>query len=307
MADSPASASSLELFPVSANEEEIPSGPATPDPITTAKSSNPALALIDEQMSSEEDSDWDLPEFAGEDDRDAPERRPRGQWRTWALDEEHQTEFSFGRWAWSAVMDLTDYLHEQMYILGGYRPNEAYMAEDMALVHLAMLERNPRIDNGITIEQWDELAESKREEARAWLHALRWDSEENRSYWRFPVENPALSLPLPQVFNVCAADGREAARKWAWKVHRAVLYTVHHPEVVFMFPGHALFDVGPGGTEDVVWQLRQLGIFEGLRGLKFSRLPGNALLVGFEPEMSAWIDEEDLQVLRSLTGYDRTW
>jgi hypothetical protein len=48
MADSPASASSLELFPVSANEEEIPSGSAIPDPITTAESSNPALALIDE-------------------------------------------------------------------------------------------------------------------------------------------------------------------------------------------------------------------------------------------------------------------
>lgn len=50
-----------------------------------------------------------------------------------------------------------------------------------------------------------------------------------------------------------------------------------------------------------------MGVFKGLRGLKFSRLPGNAMLVDFERKMSAWIDEEDLRVLRSLPENDRIW
>jgi hypothetical protein len=307
MTESPASDSSLDLISRSANNEEIPSASASPRPTTAADSSNPALALLDEQLAEDSDSDSDLPEFAGEDDRNAPEGRPKGQWRAWALDEEHQTVFDFGRWAWSSVMQLFDYTGEQAYILGGYQPVDARMVQDITLVHRVMLEYNPMIDNGITIEQWEELAESKKGEALAWLHSLRWDSEQNRSYWRYAVENPYLGLRPYRIFNVCAAGDREAAREWAWKVHRAVIYGVYHPNLPIKFPGPALFDVGPGGTEGVVWRLRQLGVFEGLRGLKFSRLPGNATLVDFVREMHAWIDEGDLEVLRSLPENDRIW
>ena len=305
MADSPSSVSSLDLIPRSVNDEEIPSGSAAPRPTTACQSSNAALALIDEQLAEKEEEDWQLPEFAGEDDRNAPGRRPKGQWRTWAVYEQHQTVFDFGHWAWSSVMDQFDYTAKQAYILGGYQTVDAWVVQDITSVHQAMLEHNAMIDHGITIEQWEELAESKKEEALAWLHSLRWDSEQNRSYWRYAVENPYLGLRGYKVSNVCAAGGREAAREWAWKVHLAVIYGLYHPERPFIFPAPALFDVGPGGTEGVVWRLRQLGVFKGLRGLKFSRLPGNAMLVDYEREMSAWIDEEDLQVLRSLPENDR--
>ncbi|KAM0689993.1 hypothetical protein Q7P36_008760 [Cladosporium allicinum] len=198
-------------------------------------------------------------------------------------------------------MENIDRTQELLLILGGY-DQEAFrhwVEEDVAEVHAAML--------GLTIEQWEELAESKKEEALVWLEALRWDTEENRSYWRYPAENPILGLRSYKVFNVSAAEDRQAAVDWAWKIHRAVIYAAHHPDQPPRFPDPALFDVGPGGTEGAVWQLRQFGDFEELRGLKFSRLPGNALLVDFVRDLHAWIDEEDLRVLQALPQNEWTW
>jgi hypothetical protein len=312
MADSPASASSLDLIPISAleeAEEEIPSAPATSD-TGRALVFRDAIDLLDAQMS--EEKDGELPEFAGEDERDAPGRHPIGQWRAWPLEEQHPTVFDFGRWAWIALYDQGEFITQQLYILGGYPDHELaaqWLEEDLAEVRSAMLEHNAMVDHGITIEQWEELAESKKDEALAWLEKLRLEDEEHRSYWRYPVENEQLGLSTYKIFNVSSARDRQEAREWAWQVHRAVLFAAHHPSrpQEFRFPAPALFDVGPGGTEGEVWQLRQFGIFEGLRGLKFSRLPGNAMLVDFVRDIHAWIDEEDLQVLRSLPENKWTW
>lgn len=275
MADSPSSASSLDAIPRRANEEaeeEIPSASATPTH-TLAFEYRSAIEAIDAQLPDEEEDD-ELPEYLGEDDRNAPERQPKGQWRPWPLEEEHATVFEFGRWAWIAVMETIDRTQEQLLILSGYDEDafRHWVEEDVAEVHAAMLEHNAMVNHGLTIEQWEELAESKEEEALVWLQALRWDTEENRSYWRYPAENPTLALRSYKVFNVSAAEDRQAAVDWAWTVHRCVIYAAHHPDQPPRFPDPALFDVGPGGTEGAVWQLRQFGIFEELRGLKFSRL-----------------------------------
>jgi hypothetical protein len=309
MADSPASASSLDAIPASAledAEEEIPSASATPIRMLAVEFSS-AVELLDAQMSEQEDSDDELPEFRGEEERNAPLRDPKGQWRTWPLEDHHPTVFDFGRWAWIALYGQGEYIAEQLCILGTYSHRDEWMDEDIAVAHKTMLEHNPMVSNGISIEQWEDLAESKNGEALLWLNALRRDDEENRSSWRYPVENATLGLRNYKIFNVSDAEDRQAAVAWTWEIHRAVLYKVHHPDGPFLFPDPGLFDVGPGGTEDAVWQLRQLRVFDGLRGLKFSRLPGNAMLVDFVREMHAWIDEDDLQVLRTLQGRERIW
>jgi len=195
---------------------------------------------------------------------------------TWAPEEIHSTDFLFGRWAWLALMDRGSHIDPQYRIMRGEVAQAQYLA-DVDLVKGGMLAYNPASRSGVNFNEWIELAFSLQQGVLGWLDWLRRDPMGENTLWEAllqPRAGPPLQL---RVFNVCVAADLEAAAEWVQQVSLAVVKGARG-EAPFPNEG-AVFDVGPGGMESEEWELRQMEMFEGLPGLSFYRLPGNALMV----------------------------
>jgi hypothetical protein len=134
--------------------------------------------MPDEEDESDED---DLFAFLGEFDREAVYRQLQRRSRPWTLGEDHATVFDFARWAWIALMERGEHNDEQVRVLAGFF-SDWRLDADVAILHRAMLgDFNPMVNSGVSIEQWEEMAESKKEDVLEWLKALRRADEEDRA------------------------------------------------------------------------------------------------------------------------------